>query len=325
MATRTLTDQQRAERRARERELVQHAVEQLRCSEGWQAWLRARSRFHRYSLHNQLLIALQRPTAQRVAGFKAWLALGYCVRRGETAIRIWAPCPPSRKQTERWQQSGADPDQRPRTFFRLAAVFAQDQVDPLPPPATPAPLQPPIAAITGDTLAHLLTPLTELSRSIGYRVEHHALNGPEGSCNPKTQQIAIENSLSANGQVAALIHELAHALVHVDRHDDDPTLSYAQEELVVESVAWSVCGVVGLDTSPNSIPYLAAWSQNTDLAILEQTAQLIDRLANRIEDALPQTPTAPEDSTQTAGSAHRQPSVPAVGVPLAGSQSLRAA
>jgi hypothetical protein len=49
--------------------------------------------------------------------------LGYCVSRGETAIRIWAPCPPSSKQLERWKQNGADPDQRPRTFFKLTAVF----------------------------------------------------------------------------------------------------------------------------------------------------------------------------------------------------------
>lgn len=49
MATRTLTDQQRAERRGRERELVQHAVEQLRSSDGWQAWLTTRSRFHNYT------------------------------------------------------------------------------------------------------------------------------------------------------------------------------------------------------------------------------------------------------------------------------------
>ena len=286
MATRTLTDEERAERRERERELVQHAVEQLRSSEGWQAWLSARSRFHAYSLHNQLLIALQRPTATRVAGFKAWLALGYCVRRGESAIRIWAPCPPSRKQTERWQKSGADPAEQPRMFFRLAAVFAQDQVEALPPPATPAMLEAPIAATEGDTLAHLLAPLGELARSIGYGVEVDALGGPEGVCDAKARRLTIEASLQPNGQVAALVHELAHALVRVDRHDGDPALSYAQEELVVESVAFSVCGVVGLDTSANSIPYLTAWSQNTELAILERTAALINRLANRIEDAL---------------------------------------
>ena len=168
----------------------------------------------------------------------------------------------------------------------MAAVFAQDQVEPLPPPAIPAPLEPPIAAIEGDTLAHLLVPLIDLARGIGYSVAIEPLGGPEGVCDTTARRITIEASLQPNGQIAAAIHELAHALLRVDREDCDPKLTYAQEELVVESVASSVCGVVGLDTSANSIPYLAAWSESTDLAILARTAQLINRLANRIEDAL---------------------------------------
>ena len=62
MSTRTrrrLTEDERAQQRARERELTVRAVEQLRTSAGWQAWLRVRARtgLRRYSLGNQLLIA----------------------------------------------------------------------------------------------------------------------------------------------------------------------------------------------------------------------------------------------------------------------------
>ena len=113
-----LTDEQRAER-----EYTRQAVEQLRSSDGWQRWLGTRRHFHSYSLSNQLLIAMTRPTATRVAGFRTWLELGYAVQRGEHAIKIWAPCPPSRKQLERWQHEGAHPDQRPRTYFKLVPVF----------------------------------------------------------------------------------------------------------------------------------------------------------------------------------------------------------
>jgi hypothetical protein len=69
------------------------------------------------------LIAMQKPDAMRVAGFKAWLALGYCVRRGEKALRIFAPCPPSKAKLEAWRDAGADPAEKPRTFFHLTAVF----------------------------------------------------------------------------------------------------------------------------------------------------------------------------------------------------------
>jgi hypothetical protein len=45
-----LTDEERAERRERDREYARQAVEQLRSSEGWKAWLTTRATFHRYSL-----------------------------------------------------------------------------------------------------------------------------------------------------------------------------------------------------------------------------------------------------------------------------------
>lgn len=47
--------------------------------------------------------------------------------KGERAIRMWAPCPPSRKTVERWERYGGVEEQRPRMRWRLAAVFAQDQ------------------------------------------------------------------------------------------------------------------------------------------------------------------------------------------------------
>jgi hypothetical protein len=118
-----LTEEERAERRERDREYAQKAVEQLKNSDGWQQWLSSRALFRTYSLGNQLLIAMQHPTAERVAGFRAWLKLGYCVQKGETGIRIWAPCPPTRKQIETWERDGKKPQERPRTFFKLSAVF----------------------------------------------------------------------------------------------------------------------------------------------------------------------------------------------------------
>ena len=47
----------------------------------------------RYSINNQLLIAVAMPDASYVCGFRAWLGLGYQVRKGEKAIRIMAPMP----------------------------------------------------------------------------------------------------------------------------------------------------------------------------------------------------------------------------------------
>src|SRR4051812_48058474 len=143
----TLSEAERTARREADRTKAREAVEALKTSDGWRRWLALRRRFHAYSLANQLLIALQKPHATRVAGFRAWLKLGYCVRRGERALRIWVPIPPSKKALERWKADGEDAAARPRTHFKLGPVFDRSQVEPLPPPAEPIPLDPPIAPV----------------------------------------------------------------------------------------------------------------------------------------------------------------------------------
>jgi antirestriction protein ArdC len=287
MASATLTDEERAERRARERELVRDSVEQLRSSDGWRQWLRTRSRFHSYSFGNQLLIAHQHPTATRVAGFRAWLALDYAVQKGERSIRIWAPCPPSRKQLERWKRAGSDPDERPRTYFKLVPVWAQDQVAPLPPPATPAPLEPPVHDVEGDELAHVLPKLDALAAEIGCTVDEEPIPGSaHGYYEIDTGRIAIEIALSANAKAKTRCHELAHALIRRERCDGDPKLDRAGEELIVESIAFTCIGALGIRSDGYSVPYLASWAEASDIAVIEQCAALVDRVASRIENAV---------------------------------------
>src|ERR1700730_3802456 len=93
MASRKLTEAERAERRQADRDRLEQAARALLSSEGWQRWVRVRSTtgLSRYSFHNQLLIAMQHPDATYVAGFRAFLDLNRCVRTGERAIRILAP------------------------------------------------------------------------------------------------------------------------------------------------------------------------------------------------------------------------------------------
>jgi hypothetical protein len=118
--TRRLTDAEREQRRAADRERLHEAAQQLLTSDGWQRWVhvRARGGLARLSLNNQLLVALSCPDATFVAGFKAWLALGYCVRKGETAIRIIAPMPikdrDDDRQSDEEGQTGGWCDQNAR-------------------------------------------------------------------------------------------------------------------------------------------------------------------------------------------------------------------
>jgi|SRR5450755_1419388 len=109
-SSRRLTEQDRAERRRQNRERLYHPAERLLTSEGWQRWVRVRSlaALGRLSISNQLLVAWARPDATFVAGFKAWLRLGYAVRKGERAIAIIAPLPVK----DRNKLTGADARRR---------------------------------------------------------------------------------------------------------------------------------------------------------------------------------------------------------------------
>lgn len=280
------SEEERAQKRAAERELMAAAIEELRSSEGWRRWLSVRRHFHSYSFHNQLLIAHQRPGATHVAGFRRWLALGYAVRKGERGIGIWAPCPPSERRLREWREAGADPEDRPRTHFRLVKVFDRSQVDPLPEfPGGPVELDPPIEPVGGDGLAHLFEPLVAFGASLGLTVDVEPLRGAaNGYHEPAADRVVINvvgERFSPNAQVKTLLHELAHALVRRERREGDPKLPYAEEEVVVECVAYAVCSSVGLDTSGFSVPYLTSWSEGGEI---ERYAALIDRLATRLED-----------------------------------------
>jgi len=119
---RRLTEAERDERRARDRERLKQACEQLLSSDGWQRWVRARARngLARYSVSNLCLILLANPHASFVAGFKAWLELGYGVRKGEHAIWIFAPMPTRRRDSD--PAAETDEEQR-RVLFRAVPVF----------------------------------------------------------------------------------------------------------------------------------------------------------------------------------------------------------
>src|SRR5687768_14953817 len=183
-----LSDVQREQRRAQDRERLKCAAEQLLDSEGWRRWVRVRARngLSRYSMNNQLLIALACPDATFVAGFKAWLQLGYCVRKGEKAIRILAPM--TVRQSRRGENDPDGEDER-RTFFRAVSVFDRQQVAPLD-GAQPTPLEPPCEPLTGDSHEHLIAPLVSFAESLGLSVCFEALaSGAGGFCDVKAKRI----------------------------------------------------------------------------------------------------------------------------------------
>lgn len=282
---RRLTDDERAQRRARDRERLEQAARELLSSEGWRRWIeiRARNGLARYSLGNQLLIALQAPDACFVAGFHAWKDLGRRVSKGERGIRILAPMPVRDRDAEGDSSSGREDGENVRTLFKSVAVFDVAQTEALPGRELVA-LEPPSEPITGESHVYLLAPLERLASELGYAVEPRRLDGAaDGWCDATAKRIVVNAALPGNARVRVLVHEIAHALGvgYADRGR-----ARARAEVIVDAVTYVVLGSVGLDVSGETVPYIAGWGEGGELDAVHNDAETIDRIAKRIETAL---------------------------------------
>lgn len=292
---RRLSEDERAERRRADRERLQRSAEQLLSSDGWQRWVRVRSRagLARLSLSNQLLVALACPDATFVAGFKAWLGLGYCVKKGERAIAIIAPLP----LKERDRLSGEETGET-RLLFKTVFVFDRAQVDPIK-GVEQAPLEPPAQPLTGDSHAHLLSPLRAFTESLGFTVSFQPISGATGGwCDQKNRRIVVDSGQPTNAQLRILTHESIHAL-----GVDYQQYTRSQAEVIVDTTTLIVLSAVGLDTSGETVPYVAGWGETGALQAVTEFAQLIDTLARRVENAI----THSEHNNETLGNTAEQP------------------
>ncbi len=273
-------ERERAERRRADRERLRVAAQELLCSEGWARWVRTRALFHAYSAGNCMLIALQCHERgiipERVAGFRAWLKLGRCVRKGETALRVLAPVTVKRRD---------EPDQETAercVFFKTAFVFELSQTEPLP-GIEPTPLVPPSQPLTGDSHAQLIAPLVDFAESLGYTVSFETIEGSAGGwCDASARRIVVDAGVPVNAQVRTLIHESAHACgVDYERY------SRAHAEVIVDTVTFIVAAGAGLAVEGETVPYIAGWGEDGALEAVSEFAEMIDRVARRIEGALP--------------------------------------
>ena len=144
------TDTERDARRKADRDRIEQAARALLTTDGWQRWIRVRATngLSRYSLGNQMLVAIEAHargiTPTYVAGFRAFLDLNRCVRKGEQAIRILAPVTVKQRGTD-GEETGES-----KTFFRTVPVFDVSMTDPLP-GKEPVALSPPSQPITGNS------------------------------------------------------------------------------------------------------------------------------------------------------------------------------
>jgi hypothetical protein len=260
------TDHHLDPRRVR-RQLAEHLealardVDRLRADAGFQEALRNMARFWRYSLINQFLIMLQRPTATMVAGRRYWESVGRWVEPGERAIAVIAP---SRKHGVLRFRDVPVYDVRQTRGRKLATVELTlggrtRHVQTL--------LR--AAARLGVVVAFVQLPERVLGRSLGGRVE-------------------IDPAVRGRERAATLAHELAHELLHqVERkraakaRRPVPQRTRAECETEADATAYVVLRVLGV---PSRAPAYIAWQGGTGAGVLRSMTR-VQRAAQAILQA----------------------------------------
>ena len=67
---------------------LETGVAELFTSERYQEYLKTMSKFHNYSFNNTLLIAMQRPDATLVTGYRNWQSMGRQVKKGRRELLL---------------------------------------------------------------------------------------------------------------------------------------------------------------------------------------------------------------------------------------------
>jgi antirestriction protein ArdC len=256
------------------KKLTERSIENLMASmsqgksESLVRYLQMAARFHRYSLHNVLLIALQNPNASYVAGFRTWNKLGRFVRKGEKGILILAPI------TKRIAQDSClrEVETMHVVGFRSAYVFDVSQTDGVPLPS--------LGTVSGDPGIHLAR-LVEFAASEGITVEHSGDIAPARGISLGGKIVLMPDMTPAE-EFATLAHEVGHELLH--RGERRATTTKTIRETEAEAIAYTVCSAAELQTSTASQDYIALY--NGDSTVLLESLAFIQEAATKIIRAL---------------------------------------
>jgi antirestriction protein ArdC len=160
------------------------------------SYLKTMARFPRYSLYNAMLIAMQRPHACRVAGFRAWNKLGRHVGREEKGIYIFSPIVIHRETD--------DEEEEEVIAFKTAYVFDVEQTD-----GRALPMLQQTKENPESYLDELKVVIREKGIALEYRDLHATTFGMSAG-----GRIILKHGLDAAEEFSVLVHELAHEMLH---------------------------------------------------------------------------------------------------------------
>ena len=275
---------------------IENGIKELFESDKYQQYLQTMSRFHRYSVNNQMLIYMQNPNATLVAGFNKWHdQFGRNVKKGEKGIKIIAPTPYKKKIEE----TKLDPDTKlpilddngnevkvekeiQIPMFRVVSVFDVSQTAGKPLPQ--------LASDLSGNVQNYDAFLEAIKRSSSVPITFEPISNADGYFSLDEQKIVIRDGMSEVQTVSVLLHELAHSKLHnipkdekvqtAEQDADKPKLDRNTEEVQAESISFAVCAYYGIKTEENSFGYIASWSNGKELSELRESLETINKTSN---------------------------------------------
>ena len=111
--------------------------------------------------------------------------------------------------------------------------------------------------------------------------------GAKGYYSDAEQRIAILAGMSEMQTIKTMIHEIAHQKMHSSgTRTLDMPIDRRTKEVEAESVAYTVCQKLGLDTSDYSFGYIAGWSSGRDVKELKASLERIRSAADELITAI---------------------------------------
>ena len=273
---------------------LEEGLKELFESEKYKSYLSTMSKFHNYSFNNTLLIAMQKPEATLVAGFKAWQTnFNRHVNKGEKGIRILAPAPYKIKE----ERDKLDPvtgevmldkDGMPQTeeveikipAFRAVSVFDVSQTD-----------GEPIPELEAKELLSTVEGYEDFVKAVTYvapaPIGFEDIPGDsKGYFSTEENRIAVQEGMSESQTLKTMVHETAHSMLHSKEVNKEDILAPSKDrntkEVEAESIAYTVCQHFGIDTSDYSFGYIAGWSSGKDMKELKSSLDTIRRTASEL-------------------------------------------
>lgn len=258
-------------------------VSEYRKSDLFKNYLDFLSKTYNYSSRNVQFLLKQKRDMGVVASFTKWKELGYNIKKGSKAYKVFMPI--IAKKYENGKPVLDDKGQHVKEVvgYKLGSVFEDSQLveyDNLP-------KQVKYLEQDIDNEKKLFLALAKVSE---VPVELKPLDH-DGSYSPVNESITINAKLHGSDLIHTLIHEVTHSRIHHDSKAKFGDDTYKLQELEAETTAYIVAKKFDIDTSDYTLGYLNSWGldkvdEKQLVTVLENIQKTASGLIKEIDNAL---------------------------------------